>query len=652
MLMLAFPILGMMYFSATNISGMYSDHRAHKEMQTLAQFAIKASAVVHEAQKERGMTAGFLGSKGKKFGESIVKQRALVDQRLADYQEFLSKLDIQKHGTEFAEHVQDIQDRLPVLGAKRAAVSNQSIKVKEAIGYYTGLNVAMLDMVAHIATMNDSGELVTMQTAYANFLQSKERAGIERAVLSNVFAQDQFAPGMERRFVALLNEQKAYTQVFISLATPEDIQFYQATMKGEAVDEVRRMREAALDGAMVGGFDIDPEYWFSMATRRINLLKQVEDHLSEGLIEYSTIVIEHNFQTIIFSVVVALGALLAAILITGFILRTILKQIKILHDSIDQMERDSDLTTKVEVQSKDEFGEMADSFNSMIDKFRSTMQNLVGTTVQISSAAEELSAVAEQTSQGVRQQQAETDQVSTAMNEMNATVHEVARTASETAESSQNAESESSKGALVATEALGGFDVLTREMENAANVVQKLEADSEDISMVLDVIQGIAEQTNLLALNAAIEAARAGEQGRGFAVVADEVRTLASRTQTSAEEIRGMIEQLQKGAQQAVVVMGTAQTSAQSGSEQVEAAAEALAEISGAVTNINAQNTQIATAAEEQTAVTEEINRNIVTISQLAGQTADGAQQTAVSSEDLARLSTELQQLAGCFKTS
>jgi len=411
------------------------------------------------------------------------------------------------------------------------------------------------------------------------------------------------------------------------------------------------MRGVATESAMIGDFGVDPEHWFDMSTRRINLLKQMEDRISNDLIDYCGKMIGHSLKLTMFSLVIGFVVLLGSILITGFISRKILKQIKILHDSIEQIEHDSDLTTKVEVQSKDEFGEMADSFNSMIDKVRLTMQQLVGTTVQISSAAEELSAVAEQTSQGVRQQQAETDQVSTAMNEMNATVHEVARTASETAESSQNAENEASKGALVATEALGGFDVLTRETGNAANVVQKLEADSGNISMVLDVIQGIAEQTNLLALNAAIEAARAGEQGRGFAVVADEVRTLASRTQTSAEEIRSMIEQLQKGTQEAVVVMGTAKTSAENGSEQVEAAAEALAIISGVVRDINAQNTQIATAAEEQTAVAEEINRNIVTISDLAGQTADGAQQTAVSSEGLARLSTELQQLAGSFKT-
>jgi methyl-accepting chemotaxis protein len=275
---------------------------------------------------------------------------------------------------------------------------------------------------------------------------------------------------------------------------------------------------------------------------------------------------------------------------------------------------------------------------------------VAGATRQLNEVSDRVADVADETLKVVMEQRSETDMVASAMNEMSATVQEVARNASQTAAASRGADDEAKNGAFVATEALGGIEVLIRDIENAAKVIQKVEADSANIGMVLDVIKGIAEQTNLLALNAAIEAARAGEQGRGFAVVADEVRTLASRTQKSTEEIQTMIERLQGGVRDAVRAMEAAQTRAQFGSDQVEKAAESLGMIAGEVGTINDMNTQIATAAEEQSAVADEINRNISSISHMADMTSEGAKQTSQISEELVRVANELNRLVGQFK--
>lgn len=229
-------------------------------------------------------------------------------------------------------------------------------------------------------------------------------------------------------------------------------------------------------------------------------------------------------------------------------------------------------------------------------------------------------------------------------------MQEVARHATQTAQASQGADDESRAGVLVAQEAIIGIKNLIAEIESAAAVVQHVESDTASISEVLDVIKGIAEQTNLLALNAAIEAARAGEQGRGFAVVADEVRTLASRTQKSTEEIQQMIERLQLGVKNAVNAMTGAQERATTGSVCVEKASQSLHVIAAEVATINNMNLQIATAAEEQSAVAEEINRNVTRISNIADNTSSGATQTAHSSEDLLRLTAELRRLVSQFK--
>jgi len=308
------------------------------------------------------------------------------------------------------------------------------------------------------------------------------------------------------------------------------------------------------------------------------------------------------------------------------------------------------LTARSTVNGQDEIGELATAFNAMLDEFKNAIGQIAGASTQLAAAAEEMSAITEQTNQGVREQQNEVDQVATAMNEMTATVQEVARSAEQAANAAHDADQAAKSGAVIASEAMSGIDKLVGEVEKSAAVIGDLETESENIGAVLDVIKGIAEQTNLLALNAAIEAARAGEQGRGFAVVADEVRTLASRTQQSTQEIHAMIERLQSGASNAVRVMERARQQGKHGVEQVERTAESLASIAAAVGTINDMNTQIASAAEEQSAVAEEINRNVVNISQVSAQSAQGSEQTALASTELARLASEMQTLVARFK--
>lgn len=356
-------------------------------------------------------------------------------------------------------------------------------------------------------------------------------------------------------------------------------------------------------------------------------------------------------RNIMISAGIQLLLLLAGLLVMGYIVRrVIINRLNDMRHTMDAMTEDEDLSRAVAIHAEDEVGAMGHAFNRMIEKFRHSLGAVAGVTRQLGEASERVSSVAQKTLSAVTEQRSETDMVASAMNEMSATVQEVARHASQTATASSGADEESKAGVKVATEALDGIEVLIRDIENAANVIQQVQSDSASIGMILGVIKGIAEQTNLLALNAAIEAARAGEQGRGFAVVADEVRTLASRTQKSTEEIQNMIEQLQGGARNAVQAMETAQKRAHAGSECVAKAAQSLSMIAHEVGTINDMNTQIATASEEQSSVAEEINRNITTISLIADTTSADATQNSQISEDLVRLAGELNRLVSQFK--
>ncbi len=339
-----------------------------------------------------------------------------------------------------------------------------------------------------------------------------------------------------------------------------------------------------------------------------------------------------------------------AMVIGWFFADKFTKPLILLKNTVGVIEQQSDLTRRIDIHSNDEIGEMSRNLNNMLDKFQNIVQQVTGSIAQLASAAEEMSAVTLQTSHGIQEQQSQTDQLATAMNEMAATVQEVAKHAVEAATAASTANDESSKGRQVVNDAINIINTLAEGITRSSEAIQRVEADSDRIGSVLDVIRGIAEQTNLLALNAAIEAARAGEQGRGFAVVADEVRTLASRTQESTQEIQTMIESLQAGSKEAVQLMEQSREQAQSGVKQTSKAGDALTAIADEVARINDMNTQIASAAEEQGTVAEEINQNVVTISQVGNESAQGAEQTSRASEDLANLAADLQQMVTQFK--
>jgi len=325
-----------------------------------------------------------------------------------------------------------------------------------------------------------------------------------------------------------------------------------------------------------------------------------------------------------------------------------LKQMVAMLNDIAQGE--GDLTRRLSSDRSDELGSIAKGFNTFLAKLQAMITQVVTSVQSVSDSSEHTADIAIRTNIGIQKQMAEIDQVATAVQEMTATAQDVARNATQAAQAASHADQAASQGMQIVRDTSNSIGVLAVEIGKAVDVVQTLAKDSENINAILTAIRGIAEQTNLLALNAAIEAARAGEQGRGFAVVADEVRNLAQKTQKATEEIQSMIQQLQQGTRDVVRVMEDSQNRTDESVQHAAKAAEALETITQAVSVINDMNTQIASAAEEQSAVADDINRNVINIGQVANEVAGGADESSSASADLTKLAEQQRRLINQFK--
>jgi methyl-accepting chemotaxis protein len=352
------------------------------------------------------------------------------------------------------------------------------------------------------------------------------------------------------------------------------------------------------------------------------------------------------------NILINMSMLIVGLLFISFAMKKLVtRPLKKITDTIQTIERESNLKLRVDIKSNDELGEVGTAINHMMETFDQMIAKVVSSILRLSNQSQHLASITEQSIQGAQRQQEETQLVATAMTEMEQTSATVADHAANTALSTQEADKQAAAGEDVVKKTIDSITQLASNVSNASEEINHLEVESENIGRVVDVITNIAEQTNLLALNAAIEAARAGEQGRGFAVVADEVRTLATRTHKATQEIQSMIENLQSRARQTANVIRSSSETAEASVADATLAGNALYEITYAVGNIKNMNDQIASAAGEQRSVSEEMSRNVVSINNVATDTVEISQKIAQASDELADLAQNLEQIIKRFKT-
>jgi len=513
----------------------YMEYKRDKVLKSLNTLSEKISLLIHETQKERGATAGFIGSKGKKFKDILAHQRLLTDKRYKEYFNYVNSLDKSMFSKELMERIERLNKALHKLNHVRKAVDEFKISLKDAITYYTSTNAKMLDIVSASIKVANNAQMVKNLVAYYNFLNSKERAGIERAVLSAVFAKNSFNHYLFVKYITLLASQKTYMNNFLAIADKESKEFYFNTMNSPIVKEVEKMEKIALNKSK--DFNVDSEYWFKTITKKINLLKKVDDFLAAHNKKILDEIIKDRYIKLsLISGIFILFSIIIVIVILS-INKSISRKVEKAVKNIDCVSNNLDFSCDVEIKGEDEISKITSTLSNMIQVFKDSIfyvKDILGLVKNNNSKLEKVLNSLVDNSQKEEIQ-----------------IEKINKTVSQTKEKLDTIEE---SAVSVVEDLKDTFEVLENFTEKLNNVVLNIENatneqtelnhkvsalidQAESIKEIIGVISEIANQTDLLALNATIEAARAGEHGRGFAVVAEEVKKLSERTQKSLVEI-------------------------------------------------------------------------------------------------------------------
>ncbi|MGK0305082.1 MAG: methyl-accepting chemotaxis protein [Gammaproteobacteria bacterium] len=638
------PVAVLLIFITADIFRAYHDlDQANKTIFDVRLVTI-TSQLVHELQKERGMSAGFIGSKGSEFVSELKYQRTLTDKEVNSLKSFMVDIDYQQ---QINKTMQQLFNDLSQLQTIRQQVDTLSITLPKALRYYTANNLLILDLNGHLASELEetkSGErfLILYNIAYA-----KEQAGIERAVLNNVFASGEFTSALMTRFIELLTKQQTYIKSAYTVASSDFKEVLNRFVESKESREVQRYRDIAKNN--MNGFNVEPNDWFKAATARIDKLKITEQTLLDEATIYAQGKVSTRLFVIVFESLVLILMLAVAYAVFSTIRLRALQSFEI-NRFMKKVDLEKDLTDKVELITEDELGKIAKLINITFTNIRTDFISFQENAHQIGEATEQAACATEQSKSNLTRLQLEISSIASATEEMSASIKSVMEHMLVASDGAETAAKETVNGEEAVKISMQGISQTAVEVARVGNTITELNSRVNDILGMVDVIKSVADQTNLLALNAAIEAARAGEQGRGFAVVADEVRTLAKRTQQSTQEISDVVDVLKNSSQKAFASIESGNQQAKEAVTNAQQISAVLAKIVQSIKSVDDVTGVIASSTREQSLVIQSINNNVAIIDGQARETVVGAEQLSASSLQLSQITHNMKARIQTYK--
>jgi methyl-accepting chemotaxis protein len=638
------PVAVLIVFITASVFQAYRELNQANETIADVRLVIVTNNLVHELQKERGMSAGYIGSKGTLFSSGLKDQRATTDKVINDLETFMVDTNFNEHTIKTTGQLFNNLRQLPTI---RRQVDSFNISLPNALRYYTGNNLLILDLNGHLASeleeANSSNRFFTLY----NIAYAKEQAGIERAVLNNVFASGNFTPALFSRYIGLVTKQETYIKSAYTAATSDYKKELDGFVRSKESLDVQRYRDIAEDTDK--DFNVKANDWFSAATARINKLKSTEQTLMDKTILYAEDNVSSKFRSIIFELIVLILMLAIAYAVFSTIKLRSSQSFEI-NRFMKNVDSEKDLTDAVEIITEDELGVIAKLMNVTFANIRADFIKFQENAYQMGKATEQSAAATQQSKANLTQLQTEISSIASATEEMSVSIKSVTENMLVASEGAESAAKQTISGELAVKTSMKGISQTAIEVAKVGETITELNSRVNDILGMVDVIKSVAEQTNLLALNAAIEAARAGEQGRGFAVVADEVRTLAKRTQQSTQEISKVVDVLKKSSQKAFSSIESGNHQAREAVTNAKQISVILAKIVESIKSVDDVTGVIASSTKEQSSVIQSINSNIASIDTQARETVVGAEQLSTSSLQLSQVARDMEKRIQAYK--
>jgi methyl-accepting chemotaxis protein len=646
-LLIVVPLIALGITATNLVLNASRDYQSATLTQEVLKVAVSAGELIHTLQIERGATAGFLQSKGAKFSDTLPGIRKNSDGNLATY---LREAQVAVQLGSLQATLQKAQERLDQLKEVRTRADKFEISVPDEITAYTATISTLIDVIGRSGQFSSSPVVVQQVTAYLALVRAKEQAGQERAMTTAAFAANATEPPRFRLILERHHRQEAYLDIYRSAADAAALKSLDAALSDAPAKEVARMRSVLIDKSATGGFDIDPTQWFAQITKKIDALHETENLVIRTISTTSADIVAGSQRLLYGYVLLALVAvgmvIFASLWVSGSVAKPLQAEVTVAEVAIQQ----NDFTRDVPESGPTEVVRAGVAFNKLMHTFRQIIADMKDSSDRITVVAHSLASTSQEVRESSEAQAEATSAVAAAFEQASVSVSETTANAENAARMVETARAETVEAMRIMGETVSTMRQIATLIRSSADRVTALSESSQQIGGIVQVIQEIAEQTNLLALNAAIEAARAGEQGRGFAVVADEVRKLAERTAKATGEIGGLIGTIQTGVEGSVHSMEEANEQADASLRRVGATETALSRIDAGSKEVATNVLAISAALKEQDAAIRQVAMSIEEIAQKTERNNQAAEANNTTAHELDALANDLRNAVQRFR--